>query len=160
MRLAAGIRCEEQDLSTKLSMKTGSEARPASRNRGVVRRLLALWLALLPLQGYASVVFAAESGTHGQCTDHVCACMRHCPPKKAGGHGCHEAAPASAFSLEPGRCDHPTDGTVAPSVEPHVVPVAALLGRAFDRAPTVIAAAPRPHTGFLHIDLQPPRARA
>jgi hypothetical protein len=141
-------------------MKVMKHSAP-TRLRTWGRRLVAMALVFLPLQGFVSAAFASgDTHKHGTCTDHVCACVRHCPPKKAAAHSCHESAPVSPLAFEPGRCQHGGTGTAAPVVAPHIVPATVETGAAFVTAPAVVARPSEPRRGFLHVDRKPPRDRA
>jgi hypothetical protein len=126
----------------------------------MLRRLLALALALLPLQGAATLVTEAPSD-HAHCSGTVCRCVSHCPPKKKAARPCHEAAAPLGALVQSAGCRTGQDEAAAPvSTRPHVTPAPFDLGPAFKSVALAVPAASPALPGFLQIDLPPPRTRA
>jgi len=136
---------------------TAVRIRPTS----AAHRLLACVLAAIPfLGGFSAVVTAAEDHATA-CRDHVCACVRYCPPKRAAAAGgCHGAgASLPRTTMRPGGCQHEEDVSNVSLTRPHLLPAATTLSRdpVADGAPAAWAAPSL--DGFLTIDLPPPRPR-
>jgi hypothetical protein len=83
----------------------------------MTRRLLAIVLVMVvldPLAPLAGLRAAAQP-----CSEHVCQCVRHCPPKRSSAEPCHESSPAgSRFRA---TCEHGGGARLA-SVAPAVLP--------------------------------------
>jgi hypothetical protein len=134
------------------------------RRRSVSWRVLALCLALLPLEGTLTTVAAAMVSPHaGHCTDHLCSCMKRCPPKRPATrtHGCHgsDQAPAGPFFQSAG-CHHEQEIVGPVMTRPHLFVAAVAVDPGFESSGVSTGAAAWPLAGFRPIDLQPPKARA
>jgi hypothetical protein len=129
------------------------------------RRLLALLLALMPIEGAAATIVAnGVSVAHGACTDHVCSCVKKAAPSAPAGHRkCHgDDAPAEPTSLLKGfGCNHGDgDGVVSPALtRPHLLPFAVEVDPGFQSADLVGRRPAPPLAGFPHLDRKPPRPR-
>jgi hypothetical protein len=83
----------------------------------MTRRLLTLVLAMVVLDPLAPLagLWAASQ----PCREHVCQCVRHCPPKRSSAAPCHESSPeGSRFRT---TCEHGRGAGLA-SVAPAVLP--------------------------------------
>jgi hypothetical protein len=118
-----------------------------------VRKRCIAWAVLAVLLLPVAGAFAGTS-SHG-CTDHVCACLKHCPPKRTSPTPCHgeESAPSDEMY---GRCGHPAPAlvTTAAFVLPEVEGAPLVL----DIATTEPAPAVLPLAGYQPTLLHPPRA--
>lgn len=124
-----------------------------------MRRLLALLLVFLPVQGSAATLLSGRATGHAHCSGDVCRCASHCPPKKpAAARSCHEAEAPLGALLHGARCGGDADGSAAPvSSRPQVTPEPFDVGPAFRSAALVVGAETDARAGFLQIDLPPPR---
>ena len=122
------------------------------------RRLLALALALLPVQGSAATLVAGAPAGHSHCAGDVCRCVSHCPPKKPAARSCHEAEAPLGALIQAAPCGGAEEEAAAPvSTRPQMTPAPFDVGPAFATfalAPDTAAGA---LPGYLHIDLPPPR---
>jgi hypothetical protein len=122
------------------------------------RRLLALALALLPLQGSAATLAAGTPDGHSHCTGDVCRCVSHCPPKKPAARSCHEVEGPLGALIQSAPCHGAQDEAAAPvSTRPQVTPAPFDVGPAFRTFTLAASAATAVLPGFLQIDLPPPR---
>jgi hypothetical protein len=145
-----------------------SPAGRAARRHSVLGRCLALVLALLPLDGAAATIVAAAAPQHGECTDHVCSCVKKLAPKKSApevppGHGgCHgDEAPSVPTSLLKGLgCSHGDEAMSPVATRPQLLPFPVQVDPGFQVSDAALSACTPPRAGFLHIDLQPPKPRA
>jgi hypothetical protein len=142
-------------------MQTASRAR---RRRPLLGRLLALFLALLPVHGAAATVAAAASSPFSHaCTDHVCSCLKKCPPKKAAKatHGCHGGSDAPANPLfQSAGCHHQEEMTGPVATRPHLIPSPTDVAPDFRSADVAGVSAAPPLAGFLTRDRRPPKTHA
>jgi hypothetical protein len=127
--------------------------------------MLALFLALLPVVGSAATVAAEATGfAQGACTDHVCSCLKKCPPKKPAPvhRSCHGGddggdGPSNPLFQSAG-CHHGDDSVGPVAAIPHLLPVGIEIDPGFASADAVSSGPARPLAGFRHLDLQPPKA--
>jgi hypothetical protein len=138
----------------------------ANTRHGLLKRLLALAVVLLPVPGSAFSLVAPASSSH--CGAAVCRCAHHCPmSRKPAGAArqaaapCHEEAPLASAYWQQGPCGAEQPNPEAPPpVRPHVAEsayaVAALAPAAPIRSPERTA----PAAGFVRLVLQPPRTNA
>jgi len=123
-------------------------------------RFVAAFLALMPLHGAGLGVLARDGHDQLQCTDHLCPCCQHCPPKKDPAHSCHGDESPTGTAFEPMGCQHGQAAASPVVTQPHLVPPAFEVGPVF-QAVTVIARLDTTElSGFLKIDLPPPRTRS
>lgn len=127
------------------------------------RRLLALALVFLPVQGSASTLVAGASPGHSHCSGDVCRCAArgpsHCPPKRqASIPSCHETRAPLGALVQAAGCQGSQDEAGAPvSTRPQLAPAPFDVGPAF-RTSALAPVPPRPaRPGFVQIDLPPPR---
>ena len=139
----------------------------ANSRHGLLRRLLALAVVLLPVPGSAFSLIVPASAAH--CGERVCKCAHHCPMTRkpaAGGPtmaapSCHEEAPLASTFWQPGACGAAQPGPEAPPpVRPHVAEAASDVAPAPRASERVPVERTRPAAGFLEIVLQPPRTNA
>ena len=123
------------------------------------RRLLALALALLPLEGSAATLVAGAPAGHAHCAGDVCRCVSHCPTKKpAAPRSCHEVEAPLGAAIQAASCHGAQDEAGAPvSTRPQVTPEPFDLGPAFRTFALAAVPATGALPGFLQIDLPPPR---
>ena len=127
----------------------------------MLRRVLALALALLPLHGSAATLLAGEPAGHAHCTGEVCRCVSHCPPKKAAARSCHEPEAPKGALIQAAGCQGAQDETAPPvASRPHLTPDPFDVGPAFHTSTLVPPSASGALSGFSQIDLPPPRAQA
>jgi heme A synthase len=122
-----------------------------------MRRLLALALALLPVQGSAATLVAGAPSGHAHCTGDVCRCVSHCPPKKTAARPCHEAEAPRGALVQAATCGAQEEAAAPVSTRPQVTPAPFVLGPAFRTFELATSAATGALPGFLQIDLPPPR---
>jgi hypothetical protein len=141
--------------------------RPASdvrRRLPLLRRTLALLLALLPVGGSAATVAAAIAAPAGPaaCTDHVCSCHKKCPPKKAahrpGCHGAESEAPSGPFFQNAG-CHHGDDSIGPVATTPHLAAPAIEVDPGFQATDHASLVSAHPLAGHPHLHGKPPKAR-
>jgi hypothetical protein len=124
-----------------------------------LRRIVACLLLLAPVQASAASIFAVEHG-HGGCTDHVCACVKSCPlpkGKKPQAVSCHGNEAAAGPLMNAAGCGHRKEAVPPAMAMPHVIPSATsgATVETADPVPSLVDAARL--TGFIEIDLPPPR---
>jgi len=125
-----------------------------SWRRAVGASIVLAWFSV-PALGALS---AASGGDHdGRCSDHVCQCRQHCPPKRPAAKSCHDAAAGSRSSEMTSRCDHGTDGFTGTARSDSILVPAEELDPNLVSSP---APGPRrvgPEAGHPRLDRQPPR---
>ena len=128
------------------------------------RRLLALALVFLPVQGSATALVSGARTGHSHCSGQVCRCgsgpsrATHCPPKKAAAASCHQNADPLGALMQAAGCHGAQDEASAPvSSRPQVVPTPFDVGPAFRSFVLAATLATGARPGFLQIDLPPPR---
>lgn len=122
------------------------------------RRLLALALALLPVEGSAATLVAGAPSGHAHCSGSVCRCASHCPPKKQAAPSCHEREAPLGALMHGARCQGEPDEASAPvSSRPQVTPAPFDVGPAFRASALAVAPETGVRAGFLQIDFPPPR---
>jgi hypothetical protein len=124
-----------------------------------MRRLLALALVLLPLQGSAATLVAGAPEGHAHCSGDACRCVSHCPPKKPSASlPCHETEAPLGALLQAARCHGGQDEAAAPvSSRPQLTPAPLAASPELLTFALATAAPAGALPGFLHIDLPPPR---
>jgi hypothetical protein len=124
-----------------------------SWRRAVGAAVVLAWLSV-PALGALSA-----GDHHGRCSDHVCQCRQHCPPKRpAAGKSCHDEGEAGLPASEmTSRCDHGTDGFTGVA-RSNAIPVPAeQLHPSPESTPAPNAARLDPEAGYPRLDRQPPR---
>lgn len=124
--------------------------------RSVLRKVVALLLALLPIESGAMTIVAIEKAApFGPGAEHAC-CRRYCPPKQAH-HDCHGEASAGPL-FQPAGCHHGEEGaSPVAAIRPHLMPDETVVdpGYRAQEQPAVADSTGAP--GYLEIVVPPPR---
>jgi hypothetical protein len=126
-----------------------------------LRRIFALVLLTVPMQAPAVAFASTTEHAHGRCNDHVCACRHHCTPKKKpAARRCHGGTAADTDASFKSSCRHGHDTASPVVVRPHLTPTAMACAPVPASEGLSVLSSAQASTGFLDIDLPPPRFRA
>jgi hypothetical protein len=120
-----------------------------------MKRRLAILALVLPLLDPLSAFARAWAGGTDQCHEHVCQCVRHCPPRQSAHDHCQQGG--AAVPQMRGACHHDQAAVVA-SVTPALASRPPRLGVARRPEPAAPAVGETLPAGFARLDPRPPRA--
>ena len=115
-------------------------------------------LALMTSAGATELapLFRGAALGRAHCTDQVCLCRTHCPPKREAASSCHGEREGARKAQLMATCHHGEETAPAP-VPPRVLPAMASLLPPWRSGSLSALPVAQVGLGFLRRDLRPPR---